>query len=1226
MSAAVFLLSAIAVSSFAQTPVPVGAGSYASYVPLSKSHTSAHGGCQAYQMEHRRLYLPDSLLARLGTPDGSQQGSLALPTNDWWTHALVNTWTGKLWFYPGWAEAKDGELTIGYPSYWEPTGCEVKWDTPLSVTFKKTATGKNAAFQEALVDSWSDFAMSFIMQDGEDWVRVTCMEGSPLVWLEASGITMQVTNPNSARYAVFTDTDKLTIALLTDGLDAAACAPYAFQIPRKTIFSYAYNATTSSLTTTFHVSTDQMVNVLMAFLPHHYYDSNGQMVNDQMVNGSYLSPRGTMRLYSGNDFTFTYPVHSFLPFFPAPMEWGEDFSEARMAALNADYAKRGSFGGDTYWGGKGLTQMAHYMTFALQMGDTATFRIAKNRLKEVLVNWYTFTPGEERFYFARYPKWGALIGMDPSYDSDTFNDHHFHYGYFVYASALLCMLDDDFRTNYGLMAREVARDYANWQRSADEPWFRTFNPYCGHSFAGGLGNAGNGNGQESSSEAIQGWGGVWLLGAALQDQEMLEAGIMGYTLETRATAEYWFDKKRRNIDFTKYNHPYCCNLTMQGVGWWTWFSGDPVWMHSIQWLPISPILTNCFSEDLPFAKWDYTQMYATKEVGNYEAPQGGLGDESGLGNVCLSYLSLFDADSAIHVWDRMDQMGKALAKNPDTGGITYWLAHSHKGLGEKRYDIFASHPMACAYTDTLSGCMTYAVYNVAQTPLSVHFFGAKDTTVTVPHGLTLISGSETRTITTIEDEEETIVPDPMAWDLPYPNLALHKSVTVSSFENAGCVAANLTDGKTDTRWGSTHHDGEWAMVDLGEVCFIDHLILRWETAFASEYELALSSDGTTWHSAIYASAGGVERISLPFREGQEVGPTRARYIRLTGLQRATQYGTSLYELEAYGRPLTGDPETVFAVALSASDTVLQQGQTTILTTTAYNFNGAIISTSSEQKTYPDYGLFTETRTFGSCSASLTIVVMESERADSVVVYPSEVTMPLGDSQRFTICPINQFGIATDTCFEEFRATKIGDTTLLFDCHAQEVSAIVHVLAYKDVNLALHKPVLCSGYENAGTTPEGAVDGDLKTRWGSRHQDDEWLEVDLEHCYIIDSVRIYWEAAYATAYEILVSDDAITYESVYSTTTGKGQNETIALSFVNARFVRLVCHSRATGYGSSLYEIEIYGSGRCDQEETLSTINSQISNHKFIHHGQIYISRNGAVYTIDGRQCVLPQEH
>ena len=321
------------------------------------------------------------------------------------------------------------------------------------------------------------------------------------------------------------------------------------------------------------------------------------------------------------------------------------------------------------------------------MGDTATFELAKCRLRATLIDWYTYTVGEDQYYFAYYDRWGALVGFDPSYDSDTFNDHHFHYGYFVYASALLCMLDDDFRQQYGPMARLVALDYANPYKSEPLtsnlspfasyfPRFRTFNPYLGHSFAGGMGNEGNGNGQESSSESMQGWGGVWMLGAALGDEDLMEAGIYGYTLEARGTAEYWFDRGRRNIDYTKYLHPYCCNLTMQGVGWWTWFSGDPVWMHSIQWLPISPILQNYLTEDRAFARWDYTQMYAKKEVGDYEATSGGLGDESGLGNVCLSYLSLFDADSAARVWDRMDRMGKALAKNPDTGGITYWLTHT----------------------------------------------------------------------------------------------------------------------------------------------------------------------------------------------------------------------------------------------------------------------------------------------------------------------------------------------------------------------------------------------------------------------------------------------------------------------------------------------------------------------------------------------------------------------
>ena len=1231
-----FILSfLIVLTAQAQTPVPVSKGSFASYVPLTKSKTLEHNGCQAYQMEHRRLYLPDSLLTRLGAPDGSRQGTLALPTNDWWTYGLVNEWTGKIWFYPGWAEAKEGELTVGYPTYWEPTGCEMKWDTPLSVNFTNTLTGKKANFKESLVDSWSDFAMSFIMQDGDAWVRVTCMHGSPMVWLEASGITMQATNPDAAKYAVFTQANLMTVALLTDGADATTFAPYAFRIPRQTRVDYHYDANTSSLTTTFSIQTEPIVqssivqsSILMGFLPHHYY---GTTFTFNLSPFTFQTPRGQMRLAEGNDFTFTYPVHSFLPYFPAPIEWKEDFSPTRMAELNADYAKRGSFGGDTYWGGKGLTQMAHYMTFALQMGDTATFRMAKQRLKDVLIDWYTFTPGEERYYFAQYPRWGALVGMDPSYDSDTFNDHHFHYGYFVYASALLCLLDDDFRTQYGPMAREVARDYANWQRpitdnpsplTVNQPWFRTLDPYCGHSFAGGLGNQGNGNGQESTSEAIQGWGGVWLLGAALQDPDMLEAGIFGYTLETRATSEYWFDKQRRNIDYTKYTHPYCCNLTMQGVGWWTWFSGDPVWMHSIQWLPISPILTNSFSEDLAFARWDYSQMYAAKEVGNYEATQNGLGDESGLGNVCLSYLSLFDADSAIHVWNHMDTMGKALAKNPDTGGITYWLAHSHKGLGEKRYDIFANHPLACAYTDTLTNRTTYAVYNVSSAPLSVHFFGAQDTTVAVPNGLTLICGNQTRTVTTIEDEQNEIAPDPMAWNLPYPNLALHKPVTASSYENAGCVASNLTDGDASTRWGSAHRDNEFVIVDLQQMCYIDHIILRWETAYASEYELALSDDNTTWRTVTLSSAGGVEKINLQ-SSISNLQSQRARYLRVTGLQRATQYGTSLYELEAYGRPLTGDPTAVFAVALSASDTVIYQGQSTTLTTTVYSYDGQVLSATPEQITYPDYGLFTETRTVAGCSASLTIVVMESEQPVAAQVQPAEVTMPVGTEQNFTVYILNQFGVPTDSCVNTYLATQTGDFELTYPCYAMTDTALVHVLAFDEVNLALHKPATASGAEGDGTSASKAVDGDLTTRWSSRFRDNEWIAVDLEACYRLTKVRLIWETAYATSYDIELSDDGEHYTLAQSVTGAKGGTQEIDIRSngqpVAAQFVRVMCKTRNTGYGSSLWELEVYGVSQCDQQETAieTIVNRQSSNRKFIQDGQLYISHDGIVYSVSG---------
>ena len=1231
----IFLLSCVAVfclmPASAQQAVPVGAGSYASYAPLTESRSTNHDGCQAYQTEHRRLYLPDSLLARLAPADGSHEGTFALPTNDWWTYALVNRWTGKLWFYPGWAEASEDGVQIGYPDHWEPTGCEVKWDTPLAITFTNAATGKKAAFTEALVDAWSDFMVSFILQDGKSWVRVTCMHGSPLVWCEANGITMKVSNPDDAKYAVFErfETNQLTIALLTDGLTTDKITPYAFSIPRKTTVSYAYDANTSSLTTTFH--TDRQV--LMGFLPHHYYNTT---FNFSFSTFHYLTPRGQMRLAEGNDFTFTYRVHPMLPFFPAPLQWKEGFSPARMKELIADYAKKGTFGADTYWGGKGLTQMMHYMTFALQTGDEEAYHLAKQRLKQMLIDWYTFTPGEQNKYFARFPRFGALIGFDPSYDSDTFNDHHFHYGYFVYASAVLCLLDEDFRTNYCPMVREVARDYANWQRSADEPWFRTLDPYCGHSFAGGMGNQGNGNGQESSSEAMQGWGGVWMLGAALQDKEMLEAGIFGYTLEARATAEYWFDRQRRNIDYTKYKHPYCCNLTMQGVGWWTWFSGDPVWMHSIQWLPTSPVLTNYLSEDLAFARYDYTEMYTGKEVGDYEAASNGLGDESGLGNVCLSYLSLFDADSAARVWDRMDKMGKALAKNPDTGGITYWLTHTHRSLGEKCFDIYANHPLACVYKDTLSNRLTYAVYNVRSSPLPVHFFGAKDTTVTVPHGLTLISGKQSYTVPAIADKPEETSTDPLAWSLPYPNLALHKPVMASSEENAGCLAKFLTDGDAKTRWGSAHRDNEYVIVDLQQQCYIDHLILRWETAYATEYEIALSDDNTNWTAATYSSSGGVESINLF---------ARGRYIRLTGLKRATAYGTSLYELEAYGRPVNGTAGSLFVLALEASDRVVPQGSSTTLSVIGYDALGNTVSTNAQlavtagtatlqgsKLLCTDYGTVTVTATQGDVMASLDIVVMETEQPAKAIVAPAEVTLPLGDKQLFVTSLVNQFETAIDTCHATYRATQLGDKTLTFTCFDMSATALVHVLAFESVNLALNKPATASGAEGDHIGARYAFDGDLSTRWGSRFQDNEWLAVNLGDCYKLTTVKLFWENAYATSFDIELSDDGENYTVVKSVSGAKGGVQTHDIrdngEAREAQFVRITCKTKNTGYGVSLWEMEVYGEAKCYEDPETAIHSTDSSNpqiFKFIKDEQIYISYYGIIYTIDGRMLVRPQE-
>ena len=1356
----------------AQSPIAIGSGSYASFPPLEESRSSLHGGCQAYQMEHRPIYIVDSLQGR------------PLPSNDWWTYALVNQWTGKLWAYPAlvWADATG--ISIAKPSYWEPTGCEMKWNDPLTITTlafspdSLIASSPHRPFspQSALISHWSDYMIAFVLQDGSAEVRVTLMQGSPLVWLEFTNAEPTITNPDPNALTVFQhtagNTTTLAVAVLTDNLTAEDLQPYAFRIPRNTQITYDYLSNQSLLRTQFHISYQDIVptnanGIWQGFLPHHYYNTHTDIA---FAPATYATPRGEMRLARGNDFTIDYSVHGMLPFFPVPYDSLSGYDPNLMRSLCAEYAIVGSFGADTYWGGKGLTQMAHYMTTAYQMGDTATFELAKSRLRATLIDWYTYTVGEDQYYFAYYDRWGALVGFDPSYDSDTFNDHHFHYGYFVYASALLCMLDDDFRQQYGPMARLVALDYANpyrstsaqqssifkrsdlptsAQRSTSFPTFRTFNPYLGHSFAGGMGNEGNGNGQESSSESMQGWGGVWMLGAALGDEDLMEAGIYGYTLEARGTAEYWFDRGRRNIDYSKYLHPYCCNLTMQGVGWWTWFSGDPVWMHSIQWLPISPILQNYLTEDRAFARWDYTQMYAAKEVGDYEAPSAGLGDESGLGNVCLSYLALFDPDSAANVWNRMRTMGKALAKNPDTGGITYLLAHSLRAYGHQDHSIQANYPLAAAFTDSLTGKTTYAVYNATNEELTVTFSsstGAADLpssaqrsiSFTAPaHRLTLFTDSPTLTEIRLEGPSvvlpnstneyllrfldqygatfrtdsiihytapataqlteiratyqslETALPIrvgalpymatatiqpaidylalgntvdftiaatdqygeayPVDWTYhfapatpgqyiiayegertildtvvvlpPYPNIALGKPVTASSHENAGTLPKGINDGDLSTRWGSAHKDNEYITIDLLQPCFIDHITLRWEAAYANSFALLitdtipLSFTPYTLHLTPFTSSGGTQTITL-----SQTG----RYITLVGLTRATQYGTSLYELEAYGMPIAGDNDALFGLAIYADRDALTQNEELLFEVKGYNRMGEEVScqptltaegaTLKGNRLQPTTtGTIRLTATIGSITASRTFIVMESEQITATTVSPKYVTLPLGDTQRFTVSAINQFGITEIESSEYYEATALGDHQFIVSLGGFTDTAYIHVVDFADLNLALGKPTTCSGSENGGTSSDKATDGLLDTRWSSRFQDGEWLVIDLQNTYAVNRVKLYWEAAYATHFDIQLSTDGVQYTTAYTAVNAKGGTQDILLpaGAIEARYVRILCHKRNTGYGSSLYEVEVYGVRPPVtnlQDTTISTeVIKRMENNRLVilHHGIKY---------------------
>src|ERR1700733_5407137 len=120
------------------------------------------------------------------------------------------------------------------------------------------------------------------------------------------------------------------------------------------------------------------------------------------------------------------------------------------------------------------------------------------------------------------------------------------------------------------------------------------------------------------------------------------------------------------------------------------------------------------------------------------------------------------------------------------------------------------------------------------------------------------------------------------------------------------------------------------------------------------------------------------------------------------------------------------------------------------------------------------------------------------------------------------------------------------------------------------------PATASSTENASFPASNAVDGNTGTRWSSAFSDPQWLEVDLGASASITQVVLQWEAAYATGFQIQTSPDGTNWTSIYSTTTGTGGTQTLNVTGTG-RYVRMYGTARATPYGYSLWEFQVYGS-------------------------------------------------
>jgi endoglucanase Acf2 len=737
-------LSAAARPAAAQPAVPVGKGSYAASPPPGLVVDKKRNVDLVEETESRKLYL----VADDGRP---------IPSNKWYQNVIFNPYGTGLWAMPHKVDATAEGIEVFYPTAFDAGGTRAVAEFPLVIA------GKDFKPVDSRAKQWTDWTVAFrLFESDQRSVDVTLGEGMPYAWCEFKGVPPVIAlggsggkgsrgkNPaqffdlagkpaelpltadalgityEGRSYAVFAPDGTrfeqgpagvsvtfagtatyLVVAPLPAAADVAAFRKHAFAVPRDTKLSWDYDRAAGTITTTWKVTAEPLkgtsTSVLQGFLPHHWRENTAPLA---FTDIAYTTIRGRMKCAAGESFTIRYPFNGILPNLPAPAAGG-GFDPGRMKTYLAEpfaNPKKDFGGGDTYWGGKSLQQYAQAAFVAAQTNDPAAPAIV-GKLRASMENWLTYTPGEKDRFFAYYPRRKGLVGFNVSYGSQHFTDNHFHYGYFAFAAGLLSQLQPGFAEQYGDMAKLVAKTYANYDRADQRfPFFRTFDLWRGHSFADGKGFP-DGNNQESTGEAVNSWAGMILLGEALGDPELTAAGIMGYSFETRANLEYWFDP-HGDVFPPAYPHDACGIIWCNSIVWGTWFTASPAWIYGIQWVPSGPHGA-FYDRDPAFIQKCYAGL--RRELDAFEAKEAAkkpgyakkpttiksLGGE--LGSYHLGFLMHADPGLVVKELDALwAEPGDKVAHDPWMANI-YYQAHALRGLGRVDWACHGSSPTSMLY-------------------------------------------------------------------------------------------------------------------------------------------------------------------------------------------------------------------------------------------------------------------------------------------------------------------------------------------------------------------------------------------------------------------------------------------------------------------------------------------------------------------------------------------------
>ncbi len=104
----------------------------------------------------------------------------------------------------------------------------------------------------------------------------------------------------------------------------------------------------------------------------------------------------------------------------------------------------------------------------------------------------------------------------------------------------------------------------------------------------------------------------------------------------------------------------------------------------------------------------------------------------------------------------------------------------------------------------------------------------------------------------------------------------------------------------------------------------------------------------------------------------------------------------------------------------------------------------------------------------------------------------------------------------------------------------------------------------------------ALDAKMDTRWASESSDDQWLQIIFGQPREIVGLNIHWETAYGRDYDIQLLTPDGKWTNVNKTRNSDGGIDAIYFGLRNAAGLKLIGLKRGTGWGYSIWDIDLLG--------------------------------------------------